>query len=1747
MTDQRNHIGSTAKAKLVVSTTDGEPVIVQAQLDSGGSQNLASKEILQNIRKAEDYGRTPICMITVSGDTPAYHNMGELHFMDERDIPIVTLCYVQEETIKGHETFALICNDTLVDIDTDLNYHARTSKNSNISPLRRLLNQPYHYQDKADETARNKDTAFHSIAIEQLRAAAAAATALTEVEDAMSEAMTEMTVEELTEVEVLRITGRQLRKPPIGRINPKKDKQRFKIFRQVCFMSEIQLQSLLDRTEPIDGEEEGMDMTEVNGERISKYDIKALKVGSKVSKAMREELNKFNSNYIGAESVFPVKNGAPRILTQFKDNPYTLELQDQYTTGNKPKPLPTIKGAHYQGKPATCKVLEHFVRTTPVVERCDDPRCFSRLVIVPKRDPGTTKDTPPTSYRVTMDALINNCLKPVASTLPLATDEIRKLHGLKYFLKLDAMHAFWAIPLDEESKKLMAFQTHEGVFAWSRLTMGCRPASQVQQTAFHTAMDNHMPKIYRHRIALYADDMAAGADTLEELFEIYKALVITLHKAGIQVKASKVEFGVEEVTFHNYRVVGGDGPMANTTTPKDENLDPIKSCTVPQTVTQLKALLGATQQMSQYVPYYALVAAPLHRLTRKDAPFPSGSKWIKGSDYDMAYHHIKSLILDRPLYLWNKDNNRHLFIEVDSSDDGWGGCVYQYEEEYSDDKEAGKLSMFSKRPKRIISWVSKAWTNYEKASLPIFYKETIARLLCLEHHRNLIETQQPGHGITCYSDHLPGIKSSALSNKGKLSTWRIHETSDLTSIVETLYKSGPTMSIADPLSRLARQEHRLDNLDLPVLLEMLFKELPVSIRKATNLRVNAEKDTAVVTRIVQKWREPTNPISNTIGTTSANVDFLISAPYADKLPIKVAEMIRKNVPFAILIPLPLLNEIERTGKNSIDEEIRSKRLNMKLVVSTSLGQGWLINHPECRLDKTSHSIFFTTCTNKVLQDKAEDIFQEWAQTSLEYPSVKITPSDHDASDIDLACLYSIDALMNGTQKRTDSTEILDNNQDQNFNLNAQSAMTPREKRLRKRNIREVREGTENSSQEQGSTVGQDSTTTVPADPDSSNRQDTTEGQSSEITVPTADQEQCIRTTPHPLHVISTSLPPDPIETWPAKQTLDDIPSGMTRVPPENLKRGLPRSLIVLKDDKGRERILVPRCQRQRLVIKEHETMLHQSGARVNYELSRKYIWPNMVREIKAICKACHICQLSKVRRQNLSAEFEQADKDDIPLPRQAYGIDFYGHTKGEILVAIDLCTREVMLWFLKDRKMEGVTRALLSGLIFQKGVPLLFLNDEAKEFVDGTVHAMNQYLGIKQITTGGHNPRSNAIVERFMQHLTGCLTKCDDTQYKNIRDYLPAIAFAHNTAFNSVINCSPFEAGHGLRARTITEARASPRLQITPERGTGLQEPDEKWESTIFHKVCKLAERLADEAQRQSQWHKRMNSHNLNQSGKKIPEIPYSRGDKVYFYRPPSQNEVIKRERKAKHLMHYHGPATITQTIPGRRRQYEIEFEGKLYKRDVSMLIPQQTMQEIDPLTLDVVETPPSNTRPKLYKKGHTLREDSLVICKTETTDTEWFLAEISRVYPDEIEVIYYTTPIEQSENYTTADKEQRLETLRNARFRKSWYISAGKNVGKFTIQAPFPKNPELRLWTGKLPKNELDELIMATDLVLSPQGYLNKDSLDIASKLAIGHTATKTVEDEQAYKENMQVAHALYNYVQCTICNCAKCAKHLH
>jgi hypothetical protein len=71
--------------------------------------------------------------------------------------------------------------------------------------------------------------------------------------------------------------------------------------------------------------------------------------------------------------------------------------------------------------------------------------------------------------------------------------------------------------------------------------------------------------------------------------------------------------------------------------------------------------------------------------------------------------------------------------------------------------------------------------------------------------------------------------------------------------------------------------------------------------------------------------------------------------------------------------------------------------------------------------------------------------------------------------------------------------------------------------------------------------------------------------------------------------------------------------------------------------------------------------------------------------------------------------------------------------------------------------------------------------------------------------------------------------------------------------------------------------------------------------------------------------------------------------------------------RKAKHLMHHRGPATITKPIPGRRRQFELTFRDRTYKRDVAMIIPERTMKTIDTDTFEVTDLLIQHAKPSLY------------------------------------------------------------------------------------------------------------------------------------------------------------------------------------
>ena len=145
------------------------------------------------------------------------------------------------------------------------------------------------------------------------------------------------------------------------------------------------------------------------------------------------------------------------------------------------------------------------------------------------------------------------------------------------------------------------------------------------------------------------------------------------------------------------------------------------------------------------------------------------------------------------------------------------------------------------------------------------------------------------------------------------------------------------------------------------------------------------------------------------------------------------------------------------------------------------------------------------------------MFQEWVHDLAAGGTnpTRINTQSEKIQDVDHLVVEAIDALMKDGATRHGKVPIFNN-----------SHLTPREMRALKRNNLPSGKEPEAKRAKRANTQSKSSTYST---------------------------TQCVRTVTHPAHVISTTIPPAPIATWPDKQSADDIPKDMTLIP-ENHKR-----------------------------------------------------------------------------------------------------------------------------------------------------------------------------------------------------------------------------------------------------------------------------------------------------------------------------------------------------------------------------------------------------------------------------------------------------------------------------------------------------------------------------------------------------------------------------------------------------------------
>ena len=99
-------------------------------------------------------------------------------------------------------------------------------------------------------------------------------------------------------------------------------------------------------------------------------------------------------------------------------------------------------------------------------------------------------EKPDGSLRICIDPKeLNKAIKRHHYAHPTAEDILSQMSGAKYFTKLDASNAYWQIELDEESSKLLTFNSPFGRYQFLRMPYGIHSASDVCQQKIAQIID----------------------------------------------------------------------------------------------------------------------------------------------------------------------------------------------------------------------------------------------------------------------------------------------------------------------------------------------------------------------------------------------------------------------------------------------------------------------------------------------------------------------------------------------------------------------------------------------------------------------------------------------------------------------------------------------------------------------------------------------------------------------------------------------------------------------------------------------------------------------------------------------------------------------------------------------------------------------------------------------------------------------------------------------------------------------------------------------------------------------------------------------------------------------------------------------------------------------------------------------------------------------------------------------------------
>ena len=429
-----------------------------------------------------------------------------------------------------------------------------------------------------------------------------------------------------------------------------------------------------------------------------------------------------------------------------------------------------VKQRERRLSPAEIEAATQWVREEVAAGRMEpsSSQWAAQLVIVPKRDEKGVVS----GWRICGDYRdLNAVTKADAEPLPLMQMVFDQLAGMQWFSKLDLLKAFNQIPVDVQSRELMAVSTPAGLYQPTVMPFGVKNAPSSFQREMRRVLSGRLNK----GVFVFIDDIIIYSRTEAEHIELIDWVLTRLEAEGYFAHPGKCQFLRDEVNFLGHVVSRAGVSM------QQHKVAAIRDWPVLQSVKDVRAVLGLAGFYRRFVRGFSEIARPL-----TDLMCIADKKWWSwSSEAQQAFDALKQALTTAPL-LAHPDPQSQWIVQTDASGHAIGGVLSQKQ----DDGSVKPVAFWSHK-------LNSAQRHYSATE-----RELMALVEATKHWRAYLHGSP--HPIVLKSDHKPLVYLNGKAELGmRLSRW-VEELCDLT--FEIGYVKGKDNAAADALSNRSDYE-----------------------------------------------------------------------------------------------------------------------------------------------------------------------------------------------------------------------------------------------------------------------------------------------------------------------------------------------------------------------------------------------------------------------------------------------------------------------------------------------------------------------------------------------------------------------------------------------------------------------------------------------------------------------------------------------------------------------------------------------------------------------------------------------------------------------------------------------------------------------------------------------------------------------------------------------------------------------------